>query len=275
MSKQQRKESSIYNLRIFHNWIKRQLITQACDILKENNDMDINLLDLAVGKGGDLSKWIDNGIKEVIGFDINNESIYNKGGVIYRYRPLANKHRDLRYEFYVADLSDKKSIEFVRNKTKNRKFSIVSCQFAIHYFFKNDDTLETFVQIVGNHIKDDGVFIATTVNGSLVNEMTKTKNIIGNDLFSIEKSTTNKYIVKLGKQDDEGHYFVDKPSEEYIVDMEKLKKVCSKYNLMFIGITPFNQWYDDYIKIQPDTLLSDDEQEYSFLNMSFMFMKKV
>ena len=54
----------------FHNhWIKRK-----CLIEKYKGDM---LFDIACGKAGDLYKWIDAGIKKVIGIDYSIDNIEN------------------------------------------------------------------------------------------------------------------------------------------------------------------------------------------------------
>ena len=47
--------SDIDNLRKFHNWIKLQIITDAK--LKTQGK---SLLDVAVGRGGDIFKWVKN-----------------------------------------------------------------------------------------------------------------------------------------------------------------------------------------------------------------------
>ena len=51
----QNKTLQIENLRKFHNFIKLNLILDAC---KRTNAK--NLLDIACGRGGDLQKWINN-----------------------------------------------------------------------------------------------------------------------------------------------------------------------------------------------------------------------
>ena len=67
-SKSERAKSYFYNMRRFHNNVKRQLY----DKYTKNID---KLLDLACGKGGDLDKWVSNNIKTVIGYDIDEKSI--------------------------------------------------------------------------------------------------------------------------------------------------------------------------------------------------------
>lgn len=78
----------------------------------------------------------------------------------------------------------------------------------------------------------------------------------------------NKYSVSLGKETDTEHYFAGKISEEYLVNIEELKKVGGLFNLMFIGTTEFSDWYKTFNK----NILSNEEKEFSFLNFSFVFM---
>lgn len=55
-----------------------------------------------------------------------------------------------------------------------------------------------------------------------------------------------------------------------MVSIEELKRVCQKYNLIFIGTTDFSKWYN----IFNDDILKNEEKEFSFLNFSFIFQKK-
>jgi len=78
-----RKESQIIKLRSFNNWIKSVLINEYTNT--NNNDSDnsntnirdiYTVLDLACGKGGDLTKWKHvSHVRKLIGVDIAKESI--------------------------------------------------------------------------------------------------------------------------------------------------------------------------------------------------------
>jgi len=277
-----RKQSSIINLRTFHNWTKRELLNQTCSTLISETDQPITLLDLSCGKGGDMNKWYDNKIMHVVGFDIDSASI-DEGRS--RYAQLINnlKRKNVKqlpvYEFYVMDLSDSNNLVKIAKVLHNKKFNIVSCQFAIHYFFKNENSLMTFMTIVNTYINTPGFFIATTVDGLSVVEKLHNKSSIGNSIYSIEKKYNepilspygNTYLVGLGEESDTEHYFANKKSEEYIVDIEELKKVCEKMNLLYVGSIDFETWYKSFGK----NIMSQNEIEYSFLNFSFVFKKTV
>jgi SAM-dependent methyltransferase len=43
-------------------------------------------------------------------------------------------------------------------------FDIISCQFAMHYMFENRSTTEHFFKEISHHLKENGLFIATTID---------------------------------------------------------------------------------------------------------------
>ena len=71
-----REKSNFYNMQKFHNDIKRKLI-------EDYGKQSTKLIDLGCGKGGDIHKWIDNNIENVIGYDINTDYLKkHNGGLI-------------------------------------------------------------------------------------------------------------------------------------------------------------------------------------------------
>lgn len=86
-----KKHSKTIALRNFHNlYVKNALIESTT---KKNSPKDnIKLLDLAVGKAGDLPKWMNSNVYAVLGIDINYDNIHNANdGACTR---LLNNHRD-------------------------------------------------------------------------------------------------------------------------------------------------------------------------------------
>ena len=84
--KAQRTITSTQAMRDFHNlYVKKKLI------LAVSNPGDI-LMDYAVGKGGDLPKWIQARLKFVFGLDISKDNIQNRlDGACVRYLKAARK----------------------------------------------------------------------------------------------------------------------------------------------------------------------------------------
>lgn len=288
-----RNQSTIINIRIFHNWIKKKLIDEAVKHLIETYHVNnISLLDLAVGKGGDMQKWDRANIKTVVGLDIDDDSINSNKGAKDRYNELIKKtHKKLNYEFHVMDLSLKQNYPSIQNILNNRKFNIVSCQFAIHYFFRDSDALDNVFKIVGNYLEKDGYFIGTTLNGDKIVKLAG-NGTFKNSVFDVKIDKYdendiygNQYTMSLGEKN-EDHYFAEKPSTEFMVNIHELKRVGEENGLLFLGVTEFSEWYTKYDRSMmrrhknknknnsSSNKLTDDEQVFSFLNFSFVFTKK-
>lgn len=208
-------------MRNFHNWIiKKKLISS---VSQENN----HLLDLAVGRGGDLSKWVDNKLDLVIGIDIGREGLENpEDGACKRYQKLLMQNKKNLPETYFICGDCSKNIEngdagiddlnsnhlkilwgsdnsFEEHKlfgiAKN-KFDVISCQFAIHYFLENKKKFHQFVKNVSDNLKIGGYFICTTLDGNKIYSLLKGiekgesiqgLNSEGEEMWSIKKEYDN------------------------------------------------------------------------------------
>ncbi len=89
----------------------------------------------------------------------------------------------------IKDLSDKstrKNLLLFENNFING-FDICSCQFAMHYFFKDDETLLTFIRNIAENTKVGGYFVATAYDGlEVVNEYLKNIEENGERKLTIE-----------------------------------------------------------------------------------------
>jgi len=288
MLNKKRYNSSIINLRVFHNWIKNSMYSKISKSLREKyNKKDIKILELAVGKGGDLFKWIGIEADEVVGVDIDEKSVFGKNGALHRYkRKLKQKQPGEKIPkcfFYVDDLTKPNSFKNMKEKLKNKKFNIISCQFAVHYFFESEVALKNIVQIIDHFLETDGYFIGTTMDPNKICSLfpNEDKNKVDKDSFSIELKTdiknskspyNNKYVVSLGEKN-EDHYFSEKPSTEYLINKSELETKLKNTGVNLIEYEKFNDHYKKYLETGPDHKMTKGEQEFSFLNLSFIFQK--
>lgn len=271
-----RSQSSIIKLRKFHNWVKLRLYTDVVDYMETD---EINLLELAVGRAGDLYKWSDLKINSVVGFDIDKDSLFGKNGAVHRYKKFRNNNKkhvpDAR--FYAIDLSKPQNLPKVFNIIKDRKFNLIACQFAIHYFFESPTALDTFMTIVGRSIATGGYFIGTTLDGKEIKKLLGGRKEIESEKYHIkilnndDSAYNNKYSVSLGDKG-EDHYFRDNDSVEFMVDLDELISVAKKHGLKYIGRYPFEEWYKRFMD-EDGEKMSESEREFSFLNFSFIFQK--
>lgn len=200
-------KSYTIQLRNFHNlFVKSTLyesvMTRGC-----------KLIDYAVGKGGDISKWMNNNPSFVLGIDISKDNIHNiKDGVCVRYLETKERRRNLFDALFIAGDSSKKIMgeEFAIQEDKEDEqksrfvfqqimalkekstlygsyiaknygvarnlFDVGSIQFALHYMFKNVDTFHTFMKNCADTIKVGGYFIGTCYDGSKIFNALKDMN---------------------------------------------------------------------------------------------------
>ena len=194
--------SKTIGLREFHNFVKSILI-------KSVSKRGDTLIDYACGKGGDFPKWVHAQLGFVFGIDISKDNLENKlNGTCARFLNYRKTQKHVPYALFVhgnsslnirngtAMLSDKaiqitKAVFGEGSKEEANKlgkgvarqfgvgqdgFNISSCQFAMHYFFENVQTLQNFARNLAECTKLGGYFIGTAYDGKLVFNMLKNKD---------------------------------------------------------------------------------------------------
>jgi hypothetical protein len=180
--------------RDFHNlYVKRTLIHSVANIGN-------TLIDLAVGKGGDLPKWIAAKLSFVFGIDYSKDNIENKiDGVCARYLNYRKRFNRMPSGIFIhgdssqlirngtAAITDRykqitraifgegaKDADILGRGVYNQYgkgengFDICSVQFAIHYFFANTKSMHTFLCNVCECTKMGGYFIGTCYDGEAI-----------------------------------------------------------------------------------------------------------
>jgi hypothetical protein len=272
-------------LRDFHNlYVKNKLIVSTG---KKNqpkiSDDDFDdeslrgerktLIDLAVGKAGDLSKWIKSNLRFVLGVDISKDNIENRlDGACARYLNFIKKTKGVPKCLFVNGDSGlnlkngdgifseqgKKIINAVNgigSKSDDdigkgvRKqygigkngFDVVSCQFAIHYFFENKLKLNNFLRNVSENCKVGGYFIGTSYDGLTVFNKLKEKNIgesisgykNGKKIWEITKRYANDNFdsndSSIGMAIDVYQETINKVFQEYLVNYSYLNDLIKLY----------------------------------------------
>ena len=97
-------QSETIPLRNFHNlYIKNKLIS-----IVSSKSSRTTLLDLAVGKGGDLPKWIRNNIFALLGIDISKDNIHNRtNGACARYLSEYKRNKKMPIAMFIEGNSGK------------------------------------------------------------------------------------------------------------------------------------------------------------------------
>jgi len=194
-------QTSTQGLRDFHNlYVKKKLIVGIAN-------QEDTLIDYAVGKAGDLSKWTTAGLSFVFGVDVFKDNIQNRlDGACARYLRAKRKNRDTPDSIFVtgnSSLNIRSGKAFITEKekqitnaifgvgTKDERtlgkgvykhygvgqtgFQISSVQFAFHYFFENKKTMHEFLRNVSECTRMNGYFIGTCYDGKTVFNKLKPK----------------------------------------------------------------------------------------------------
>lgn len=183
-----------------------------------------------------------------------------------------------------------------------RGFSLVSCMFAIHYFFETEDKLDGFFHNVAHNLKTDGYFITTFMDGLRVHELltastNKTPGIA--EGRKVNNSIPVWAIIKRYATFEENNYYgkpvdvflenINKMIPEYLVHYPTLVEKAKKYNLQVEDTGMFGDTFHKVLtnidRSKPKNNLSHVEKavlelendtiqtQFSFLNRWVVFKK--
>ena len=269
-------------LRDFHNlYVKSKLIEGVSNYLRNRLHIASPLLiDYAVGKAGDLSKWSRSKIAFVLGIDNHGDNITNSDdGACVRYLKgrKIDKDSTLRALFLEGSSAlnirtesnafnsalEKELVQsvFGHGPNLNHKkysfkhgiaqegFHISSCQFALHYFFESKKTLHSFLQNLAECTRLNGYFIGTCFDGQKVFQMLNKRDngtlIKENESIRIDKD--GKKVFEIMKKYSSS--FQDFPADETSVGLpiyvyqESIDKMFIEYLVHF---DYFRRLLEDY-----------------------------
>jgi mRNA (guanine-N7-)-methyltransferase len=129
--------------RALNNWVKSCLI--------ERYGFRRAVLDLSCGKGGDLQKWRRAGAPRYLGVDISGEAVAEATRRAARVFPAA--------KIFQGDLSRSPGCD--NRLGSDLTFGVVSCMFALHYFWRSERALRQLLSTVRDNLSVGGHFILT------------------------------------------------------------------------------------------------------------------
>ena len=254
-------------LRDFHNlFVKKKLIQSA-------TRPGQTLYDLAVGKGGDFPKWISSKLKFVFGVDVSRDNIFNRlDGACARFLNYKKQYANMPNALFVqansgADVisgdacytekgkqvvsavfgkgpKDKKELgEGVYNQygVGSEGFDVVSCQFALHYFFQNSQILNHFLKNVCDGCTVGGYFIGTCYDGKKIFNLLRDKK----ENESVSSYKDGKKIWEVVKKYDSDEFENDETSLGYGISVyqETINKYFMEYLVNFDYLTTMMDHY--------------------------------
>jgi len=326
-SKVDRDELYLKEMNKFHNFVKSRLFEH---LGKEKKRPSI--LDLACGKFGDLYKWFNLKPRFVLGVDIAQDNINNFENGAGARALLAQENNeqfkkmnsnlmmvwgdcglplntaeaglDDLNKYYLnilygnSDVGDYSKLGKLSGKAL-QKFDLVTCHFAIHYFFENYARLTGFLDNVYQNLKMNGYFIGTCLDGKSVNKLFNKadKKVIGQ--FQDKEETKliwrikKNYEIDNDMEDNESSLglsikvdveSINTTSNEYLVNFDYLVKLMNEYGLELVDSKLFHEvpnsmleeFYADPKNKEIGKILRQKTKslEYSTLHRWFIFVKK-
>ena len=316
----------IRGLRSFHNlWVKRKLL--YAPVLAPGNK---RILDLSCGPGGDLNIWIENKAGFVLGVDVDMANIRNPTYGIYRryMNDLVKFGREkVPLMVFVQGDTSKRLIDgaastdpedaaivksvfgkreegdlppLVKNQAGGKLrdgADVASCMFALHYFFKDNETLTGFLTNLQETVKVGGYFIGCCTDGEKVFQLLENYEqgaaAVGKEddvqIWSIRKGYDSVELradeTSLGLGVDVEFLSIGEEHREYLVSFDYLKKRMDEIGFALVpkgelpgGLQHSTNLFENTYKSVPNGTkeypMSEVVQQYSFLNRWFIFRRQ-
>ena len=313
-----------YNMMTFHNiGIKEKLY-----LIPEKRN---SLLELACGQAGDMPRWLKGDYNFIFGIDYAKDNIYKANDGAYarmikeynRFNKEKTKEKgffpnmifaagdcgiDIKSGASGVDDESKELMKIVMNnnyKTNKphykhivgkgaAKFDVVTCMFAIHYFFENEEKLNGFLYNVASNLKTGGNFITTFMDGNSVERSLGTEGIVEG-----RKSLNNTDVLIwaiIKRFNSETNYnkrvdvFIENTQRlipEYLVNFDFLIEKAKEFGLQLEStelysesfqklkdkINPLEQKQTEFDKLLLEFDKEEIQKKFSFLNRWVVFKK--
>ena len=283
----------VKGLRNFHNhYIKERILLGST--LKTGNK---TLLDMAVGRAADLQKWLRLGVGLVVGVDPAGQGITDtEDGAYRRYLNtiVGSRNRQVPPMIFVIGDSSRGYVSgkagandeeanmlrsifgrvsptapvppFVSRVGKDKLkegADVVACMFALHYFFKDKDTFQGFLENIRDSLKVGGYFVACFFDGDKVfdtlKDLEKGETKTGKDKDTVIWNITKEYEGDELPNDDGGFGMA--------IDVEFIS-IGAEHREYLV---PFKLFKDKMRSIGCDLLTQEDATALGMNNSTNMF----
>ena len=251
------------------------------------------LLELAVGKGGDLNRWIRNQPSRVVGMDISLANLVSPVDSVSKRCLDAKRNKRIPpvlpiqgnfTEHPLFEQGDKYmpillgaqsgSTDYLKQFEGLKSFDDVSCQFAMHYACESEEKFRSFAKNIRDTCK--GHFFGTCSDGKAIYSL-----LIGKQshLFGKHGKIAGEYTKEYKDKDNWSEEFgmpvkvmlesFVKPEIEYLVPFGKVTEIMEEMGFELAESKLFDEIYDGQTKI----ILDEMERDFSFLNRMFAFKR--
>jgi SAM-dependent methyltransferase len=230
----------------YASWtVKFKLLESAKQYLKNSGRRLETLLDLASGRGNDLNRWIKLGIPQVLGIEVDGDQ-YSESWKRYhdtikgetgKGKGKGNYPRpNINVTYVHGSAMDKQTVkDSLKTYYRKDTVDLITCNFALNYFFKDQTTIRDFFTCVASCMKPGSLFIGTFADGDVIKNLLDLCEIIDTNLYFLKYSTDypNGYEFSLKTP-----YFEsgEKSFTEFLVYKNTLMTICEEYGLQPVQI---------------------------------------
>jgi hypothetical protein len=249
------------------------------------------IVDLASGRGADLKRYIDSGIKNAIFVDIDrvalSELVDRKLSIAQTSRNNDRKTSGMRVYTHAHDLKDKADVIFSNIEKfgfKKGEADFVMMNFAIHYLCDKTENIRNLAVLVNTILKKGGIFVFTVMSGqSVFNAIKDIKyseslRITENDVvkYEIKKLYKGTELTDVGQNIAVKLPFRDELVEEPICNIDHVVSVFEKKGFDLQDNSSFADMLNAFEKSKRDEFhkLSKDDIMYSELH-NYVVLRKV
>jgi len=286
------RHSNIQSMKRFHSFIKFQMYNKYA----KGSDY---VLEAAIGRYGDIFKWTDAGIKNVVGIDVDKNAIQEGEAFVANLVAEGSLKKAPTVYSIVGSFADSTDllISGINEKhdlgIEEGVFDVVSCQFALHFFTSDSNTFDKFAENVRRFLKKGGIFMATTIDGKKLDKLLRVNKIEDGESFDLkmkDKKADNKMstvfsirrlyddtrkekMLETGQQISVFVESIGSTNREYLVNFEYIEKVFKKKGIELVKKLSFEDLYKTW-KQKGESDMSNVEKIFSFLNSVLVFRKK-
>ena len=243
----------MFKFRKYHNQIKREIIQHFCG--------NKTVLDLGIGRGGDIDKYKQAGAKKVFGVEPNAT---NYGELLERFPEYAKTGKDTFMELIKTDAQDTTQIVEKVGVECTEGVDVVATFFSLSFFFFPDkpDDLQKLVQTISQNLKEGGHFIGTTIDGdrtkALLNGLPDKTFNFGDGSIKLNADETVLFEIK---------GTIVETQLESLVNCERLLNELRDVGLEYLGEDNYSHFFNG------NKELSRDENTLNSLYRTFVFRK--
>lgn len=266
----------------FHNRIKESLF-------ESNIKRGDTLLELAMGRGGDIQKWKRTKPSKVVGIELSASNLSSpRQGACVRYikertlppalfivgdMTLPLFEQDSPY-FRLLEGTEPPATAYLSKFAGLKEFDVISCQMAMHYACGSEEMFKVFL---GNLTKfGKGLFFGTCLDGQAVYSLLlgKTGHVFRAQTqkygeFKKEYADGEGWTEEFGKGIQVELESFEKPVKEYLVPFGKITELMKEAGYQLVETTMFA----DHYARQNNITLTQEHQNFSFLHRSFVFKR--